>query len=120
VLNRLPRAKSNRSTARLRANGITESSDFTLDDAVADFVSFRSCRHEIRSEPAISGGESDPARFHVDYEGGGSSPGWGPSRVWSDDDKPDDHSDEFSDFTDVLQARFRAFILDTVNCGRWT
>ncbi|MBM3980794.1 MAG: hypothetical protein FJ304_11010 [Planctomycetes bacterium] len=127
---------------------LPESSDFTLDAALAHFGKLRFGK-KLKAELATLKGRRKPSGFRVDY-GGWSVYAFlesgkdvlsesrefaededlpapadviaGCSRrlsVWSDEDEEADYSDHIMHFTDELRERFGAFILDFVNGGWW-
>jgi hypothetical protein len=129
---------------------LPESSDFTLEAAVAHFGKVRLGKGTLRAELATSEGKRKPSGFRV-FFGGWAVVAWlesgkgvlseseefaeeddlpAPAKViaacsrrlsvWSDEDENGDYTDEFNEYADELRERFGAFILDPVNGGWWT
>jgi hypothetical protein len=129
---------------------LPETSDFTLEEAVAFFRTRRYGESTLRAELAISERTQLPSGFRVWYGdwavvawletgrgvlGESEEMSWGDNlpapveeiascsrrlSVWSDEDPGCHHTNEFLFYTDDLRERFGAFIKDCVNGCWWT
>ena len=129
---------------------LPETSDFTLETAVAFFRTVRYGEGTLRAELATPGHKEEPSGFRVFYGdwvvvawletgkcvlGESEEMSWGDGlpapaeviascsrrlSVWSDEDPGCHHSNEFMFYTDDLRERFGAFIKDCVNGCWWT